>query len=516
MYSNYKKVIWCGGIIVLIVLIVTYFYFGSKNSNSYKTISVIRTTIEDKVLFSGNVKPAERVTLSFEKTGRIVSLPAYVGKVVYSGEVLATLSSADSIALLDQAKASLMAEEATLADLKRGTRPESIEVAKTKVATAESTLSSGLQGLRDALNEAYTKADDAVHNTLDPLYRNGMSSSPQLLITVANTQLVIDLERLRVKQERTLSLWKSLNDAGYPNLSNPTLLELKAYLAESKTFVDLTASALAMAQSNGNISQTNLDTWRAAVGIARTTLSTSISKLNTSEQAFISNQSALILAKQDLAVLQSGSSVEAIANQEAKVASARAKVSQYQAEVSKGILVSPIDGIVSTKDTELGQIVSANQQIFSVISNRKFQIESNVSELDIGKLKVGMFASTTLDAYGLDTIFPTKIIRIDPAETKIDNSPAYGVELEFLSDDSRIKSGMTANNSVTVERQENVLVVPIRTIKKEEGGMTVQIVGVKNIPETRKVEIGLVSRSGMVLIKSGLKEGDTVILPQGL
>lgn len=503
------------GAIALLVLIGGYFYFSSKNSNTYKTFTVVRTSIEDKVSFAGNVIPAEKVVLSFEKTGRIVSLPAYVGKRVTAGEVLATLSSGDSQALLEQAQASLMAEQATLAELKRGARPESIDVAKTRVSTAEITLNNNFQGLRDALSDAYTKADDAVHNTLDPLYSNDASIAPIFIVSIPDSQLKNTIENLRATQEKTLALWRVSNDAGYPNLTPTSLASIEKSLLETKSLLDSVASAMSTAQSGGTVTQTNLDTWRPAVGVARTTISASINKLNLADQAYTSSAVALTLAKQDLQVLLAGSSDESIASEVARVASAQAKVSQYQVEVNKGVLYSPIDGVVSTKDTELGQIVSPNQQIVSVISNKNFQIESNVSELDIGKLVVGMFATTTLDAYGTDVPFLAKVIRIDPAETTVENSPAYGVRLEFIAEDSRVKSGMTANITIVIAHRDGALAVPIRTIKKEGGVSAVNVLALGK-SETRTITTGIVSPSGLVEVLSGLNENDHVILPQGL
>jgi RND family efflux transporter MFP subunit len=514
MYLKYKKYVWYG--VIGLVLIGGYVFLTPKGSGNYKTFSASRTSLEDKVLFSGNVIPAEKVTLSFEKSGRIAWLPAYVGKAVYAGEVLASLSSGDSGALLDQAKASLLSEQAKLADLKSGARPESVDIAKTKVATAQSSLAASAQGLRDALTDAYTKADDAVHNTLDPLYTNNTSSSPSLTLTIPDSQLKNSLENLRAVQEKTLTTWKGLNDANYPDLSDSALRGMVKNLTETKTLLDGIAIALATALSSGSVTQANLDVWRSAVGIARITISASINKLNVAGQSYIASQSALTLAQQDLALVRAGSTAEAILSQEAIVATAVAKVSQYQAEANKSVLISPIDGVVSTRDTELGQIVSPNQQIVSVISKKNFQIESNVSELDIGKLSLGQFASTTLDAYGAEAFFPAKIIRIDPAETTVQGSPAYGVRLEFVSEDPRIKSGMTANISIVIARKDNVIAVPIRTIKKVGDKTTVSILGTNKVVQVKEIVTGLVSPSGMIEVKSGLVENDQVILPQGL
>jgi RND family efflux transporter MFP subunit len=326
------------------------------------------------------------------------------------------------------------------------------------------------------------------------------------------------VESARVAEEKTLALWKIQNDGGYSNLDASSLATLESYLSQTKSLLDAVAGALATGQSSGSVTQSNLDTWRASVGTARTTISTSINKVNTAQQTYSNAQSSLTLAKQDLVVLLSGASTEDVSAEEARVASAQAKVFQYQVEVGKSVLYSPIDGVVTTKDTQLGEIVSANQHIVSVISNRHFQIESNVSELDIGKLLVGQFATTTLDAYGSDVPFPARVIRVDPAETTVENSPAYGIRLEFVTEDARIKSGMTANISIAIAHKDGVLAVPLRTINKDgvTGKRTVSVLKKDKTIETRDITIGLTSPAGMVEVVTGLKEGDLVVLPQGL
>ena len=137
------------------------------------------------------------------------------------------------------------------------------------------------------------------------------------------------------------------------------------------------------------------------------------------------------------------------------------------------------------------------------------------SEADIAKVQIGDPATTTLDAYGSDTFFPTKVIKIDPAETIIESVPTYKVTLAFASTtDSRIKSGMTANLDILAGQANNVLSIPARSVYAIDTQKYVQLVtDPKNPKDTTQtaVETGMRGVDGYVQILSGLKEGDVVI-----
>jgi multidrug efflux pump subunit AcrA (membrane-fusion protein) len=147
----------------------------------------------------------------------------------------------------------------------------------------------------------------------------------------------------------------------------------------------------------------------------------------------------------------------------------------------------------------------------AVISKDKFKIETNVPEADIAKVGVGNVANVSLDAYGRDTIFPTKVIAIDPAETVIDGVSTYKVTLQFITEDERIKSGMTANIDIVTAKKEGILAIPQRALIRKDGIRIVRVLVEKEIEE-RKVETGIVGFDGFIEILSGLKEGETIVV----
>ena len=131
-------------------------------------------------------------------------------------------------------------------------------------------------------------------------------------------------------------------------------------------------------------------------------------------------------------------------------------------------------------------------------------------EADIAKVSVGNTSIVTLDAYGRDVVFEAKVVAIDPAETIVDGVATYKVTFQFIEDDERIKSGMTANIDITSDNRENVIAVPQRSIIRKNGDKFVRILDGNNVKEI-KVETGLYGSDGNIEIIRGINEGDKVI-----
>ena len=131
-------------------------------------------------------------------------------------------------------------------------------------------------------------------------------------------------------------------------------------------------------------------------------------------------------------------------------------------------------------------------------------------EADIAKIKIGNTAEVTLDAYP-DVFFKATVTKIDPAETVIEGVATYKTTLQFSQNDSRIRSGMTANTDIEGEKREDVLVIPARAIKQKEGKKIVEILD-GEVTRDVEIETGLRGSSGDIEVVSGLKEGDEIRL----
>ena len=190
------------------------------------------------------------------------------------------------------------------------------------------------------------------------------------------------------------------------------------------------------------------------------------SKLKVAELNFSRYQD---LYKQDLIAKAEMEDAEiALATAQSALKSAQAAYNKAKQNLGYAQIVSPVSGTVVSKEVEEGQTVAASFQtptLFTIAENLKLmQIEANVSEADIGKIKPGMEATFTVDAYPTDTFTGTvKQIRLKPTETQ--NVVMYTVVIDVPNDDKRLLPGMTAFVSIITSAKEDVLRIPNTTIQ---------------------------------------------------
>ena len=485
----------------------------SRNQPPLNIYTVGFGNINQELSFTGKVKPAEEVELSFEKGGRIEAVLASVGKKVGAGETLARLDSSVAFAEVEKAEANLKTEEVKLEELKRGSRPEEIRIAEAKLDSAKINVDEAKKSLVDKINDAYTKSDDSVRGKTDQFFTDPRTQTPRLNLFPVESQLKSDLEYFRQVIENMLKSWSSsltiLNDGSdLISYSN----KAKENLNTVKSFLDKAALAVNSMTTNSNFPQTTIDSYKADVSSARTNINTAIANLSTADEKYRTSESSLSLAEREYELIKAGSSQEAIQVQEARVLQAKAGLSSARAEFEKTVLRSPIPGIVTKKNISPGEISSLGQAAFSVISDSGLEIEANITEIDIAKIKVGTKAEITLDAYGQDEKFFVMVSQIEPAETVVEGVSTYKTKFIFEQKDERIKSGMTANIEISLELKNNVLVVPQKAVISRDSSKFVMVFDSRKGVE-RQVKTGLRSSDGFVEILEGLETGDQVVLP---
>jgi len=124
---------------------------------------------------------------------------------------------------------------------------------------------------------------------------------------------------------------------------------------------------------------------------------------------------------------------------------------------------SPVNGIVISRNVDVGQTVAASLQaptLFTIAKDlTQMQVDANVSEADIGRVEPGQEATFTVDAYPEQT-FRGKVSEIRNAPTTIQNVVTYDVVIHVENKDLKLKPGMTANVSVLISHREGVLKIP--------------------------------------------------------
>lgn len=496
--------------------IVVFAVSGISKPKNLDGVSVSRMTLQEEVRADGEVKPAEAIDLAFERGGKIVQVKAQTGDKVSAGQTIVILDSYDLSAQLAQAESDVKIQQARLDELKRGSRTEDVENQNISIQNAQAALADASQGMVDKLQDAYTRADDAVRSKADQMFSNPQTSAAQIIYTANDPQFKTDIEFSRTQIEESLREWKSSLDVLTlnNNFSNPLRIA-KENLQQIKTFLD----SLSLSINNPN--SCLLDTkgscqpissiWKADAATARTNINTALSNLTLAESALNNTKANLALAKQGLTIKEAGTAPEQIDAQAAQLERAKAAKALVQAQFAKTVLRSPIDGVISRQDGKVGEIAPTNVPIVSIISEAKYQAEVFVSEIEVAKIKEGQTAKVTLDAYGDSDVFEAAVIKIDPAATSVNGVDSYKVTLQFTEEDARIKDGMGANVKITTAVRENVLAVPASAIIVRGQDKLVQVVGARNSAADRKVETGITGDNDFVEIVSGLSEGDQVI-----
>ena len=212
----------------------------------------------------------------------------------------------------------------------------------------------------------------------------------------------------------------------------------------------------------------------------------------------------------------------------AQIASARAQISQYHASLQTAKtnlgytkIIAPVDGTVISREIDLGQPVAASFQapeLFTIAQDlTKMQIEVNVSEADIGKVKEGQDVKYTLDGYA-DSIFEGKVTQVRLASTNTSNVVTYSVIVDVANDDLKLKPGMTANVSIITDKSENVLCAPTTALKftPNTDGTKYKTKGIwimkKRTPERITIETGASDDARTEIISDKIKEGTKVIV----
>ncbi|MGC9603495.1 MAG: efflux RND transporter periplasmic adaptor subunit [Minisyncoccia bacterium] len=459
---------------VIIIIILVLVLSGGKKAVS-DTVTVARGNISEEVSATGNVKPVHSVDLAFEKSGRIAAVNADVGNKVYAGEAVVVLDRADLNAQLSKAEADLDTQNASL-------------------NKASVDLQNDYGSVPNILNDAYIKSDDAVRVKTSSLFNGSGSSGYQVTYNSCDAQTTIDATSLKLKSEAELIAWQKELAGMSGGASAETLKQLvsnaEGHLTVFKKFLERTNDGLTAGCVAGNA---NYDTARANVTTARNNVSAALTSVTNQEQ-IISSQEATVGS------LSSG------------INSYQAGIEDIKAQLAKTAIYAPISGVVTVQNAKVGEIAPAGTVMVSIISASNFEVEANVPEADIAKVKVGDDAAVTLDAYGSDVIFDTKVSSVDPAETMVEGIATYKTKFQFTKMDDRVKSGMTANITVFTAKRENVLVIPQRLVMTKDGKSSVMVDLGNGRSEERTVEAGLKGVDGNVEIVSGLNEGDKVIV----
>ena len=499
--------------IIPIILIAAgggYWYFTRPPSlggtEQARGFIVKRQDLRQTVSLTGIVQATNKADLSFDRGGKVTRVFFDVGSAVKTGGTLVTLANSDLLAAISQAEANIAFEEARLAELKRGPRPEDLEIAQVKVENAKVALEEARRNLASTLIDAFTKSDDAIRNGLDGMISNP-SSQPTIAINSGDSQLKTQIERSRIVVEAVLKKWSldvhAIDASGdlvaSSSAAEANLSQVRSLLQSGAMFLDSATPSSA------------IDQYKIAIGTGRANVELARGNIAVAREKVANLQSSITLAEAEELKIKSGYSAQEISAQTALLQRAQASLQNARVNLSKTVLSAPFDGIIIRQDVKVGESVNPSQNVVT-LSGAHLQVKVNIPESDIAKVSLGNKAGITLDAYGSAAEFPATLIQIEPGETIIEGVATYKSILQFVTDDPRVKSGMTANIEVISAEKLNVLVVPRRGLVKRGGGYLVRVLKA-GVALERPVEIGIAGGDSLVEITKGLAEGEQIQIP---
>jgi HlyD family secretion protein len=284
----------------------------------------------------------------------------------------------------------------------------------------------------------------------------------------------------------------------------------------------------------------NLANAKAALVKARVDLSQRKRELDRVQALFA--QDFVSQAEVDAAVTAHEGAVAQLAVAGAAVKQAEAALESADLDLKYTVIRSPVDGTVISRQVEVGQRLSASFAIptlFLIAQDlTQMQVDTNVSESDIGGMAVGKEAAFSVDAYpGVE--FHGQVRQVRNAPVSVQNVVTYNVVIGVDNKDLRLKPGMTANVSIVVDQKDRVLKVPnaalrFNPVKSERadgarpsvvpaaqalrssgdlgGAKAVWRLGPSGDPEAVPVEVGLSDGAFTAIATDALTESDDVII----
>jgi HlyD family secretion protein len=301
---------------------------------------------------------------------------------------------------------------------------------------------------------------------------------------------------------------------------------------EIQAQVEAQRAQLASAEANvttyeANIEQDKVNAAAPDLPMYKATLDRNV-EMN--KEGIVSHQTLDDANRDYLAALTRRNSAQAqIGVDTAKLKQARAQVMQSQAglkqleeQLSYTTIVAPMDGVILSRDVEMGDAVSSILVLGSTATlvmtegdTSEVYVQGKVDEADIAHVYMGQPARIKVESFR-DRLFNGKVTKIAPMGVEKDNVTTFEVRVSINNPGGELKANMTANAEILLDEHKGVLTVPENAVLYDnQRSASVQVPDKHQKEGFRKVSVTVGLSNGSVTeIVSGLKEGDQVVLQQ--
>jgi HlyD family secretion protein len=346
--------------------------------------------------------------------------------------------------------------------------------------------------------------------------------------SVVATGKVTPITKVEVKSKASGIVKKLLVDYGDRVKKGQLLAQLDKIEIEAQ--VEQSKAALEAAQANLKSSQADFErakvdaegpdvpllkrAYDRAVNMAKDGV-VSTSALEDAQKNYEMSLNKQNVSKAQVTVLKAK-----IAQSQANVAQDEANLKQLEEQLSYTDIISPIDGIVLSRDVQMGDAVSSilvlgssATLVMTLGDTSEVYVKGKVDESDIGKVYLGQRARIKVESFK-DKTFDGKVTKISPMGVEKDNVTTFEVRVSIQNPGGELKAEMTANAEIILEEHKNVLQIPEGAILYDKDKKaSVEIPNPKGKDGKQKVAVNIgISNGAKTEVLSGLKEGDQVVL----
>ncbi len=346
--------------------------------------------------------------------------------------------------------------------------------------------------------------------------------------SVVATGKVEPITKVEIKSKASGIVKKLLVDAGDRVKRGQVLAELdkeeiEAHVAQAKAQEEAAEASLRATEADMERAKVDAEgpdvptlkrAYERAQGMAKEGV-VSVSALDDAQRAYELAVNKQNVAKAQLQVLHAK-----IGQAQAQVAQDRANLKQLEEQYSYTTVESPIDGVVLSRDVEVGDAVSSilvlgssATLIMTLGDISEVYVKGKVDESDIGKVYLGQPARIKVESFK-DKTFNGKVTKISPMGVEKDNVTTFEVRVSINNPGGELKAAMTANAEIILEEHKNVLQIPEGSILYDKDKKaSVEVPDPKGKEGKSKVAVNIgISNGAKTELLSGLKEGDQVVL----
>ena len=228
------------------------------------------------------------------------------------------------------------------------------------------------------------------------------------------------------------------------------------------------------------------------------------------------------LTRRDSSKAQIGVDIAKLKQARAQVMQAQASLNQYEEQLGYTNITAPMDGVILSRDVEIGDAVSSILVLGSTATlvmtegdTTQVYVQGKVDEADIAHVYMNQAARIKVESFR-DRVFNGKVTKIAPLGVEKDNVTTFEVRVSIDNPGGELKANMTANAEILLDEHKSVLTVPENAvIYDNQKRASVEVPDKKQKEGKRKVSITVGLSNGSVTeVLSGLKEGEQVVLQQ--